>query len=109
MLLLTAEQAARVHTLAKEIIETLEKSHHISLNAPVPVKQKPVVAAASKKPATGKRTGKRRKRLTADKVLEIRKALEGGMSKAAVSRQYNASYSTVFKIAKGDLYKKVEV
>lgn len=107
MLLLTAEQAARVHALAKEIIETLDKSHHISLDAPVPVKQHPAAIAAVER-KTSKRAGKRRKRLTADKVQEIKQALSAGMSKAAVSRQYNASYSTVFKIAKGDLYKKVQ-
>jgi DNA-binding transcriptional regulator YiaG len=112
MLLLTAEQATRVQALAKEILDTLEKSHHISLDAPAPTKTKaaptadPVVRKVTRRSA---KKAKRAKRLTAEQVQQIREALSSGITKAAVSRKYAVSYSTVFKISRGELYKKVKV
>lgn len=106
MLLLTAEQATRVQALAKEILETLEKSHHISLDAPAPVKPKAVAAFVVRKAA--KRSRKNRKRLTEQQVAQIRSALKTATSKAAVAREFGIAYSTVFKISQDAVYKTVK-
>lgn len=111
MLLLTAEQATRVHALAREILDTLEQSHHIALDAPAPAKAQaapaadPVVRKITKR--SGKRT-KRAKRLTSEQVQQIREDLSTGITKAAVSRKYAVSYSTIYKISRDQMYKKVE-
>jgi hypothetical protein len=111
MLLLTAEQATRVQAMAKEILDTLEKSHHISLDAPAPTKTKAASVADPVVRKVTKRSGKRAKRatrLTAEQVQQIKEALRTGITKAAVSRKYAISYSTVYKISRDQMYKKVE-
>lgn len=106
MLLLSAEQASRVQALAKEILETLEKSHHISLDAPKPAKPAaPAAHAVEVVRKKVKRSRKNRKRLTEQQVAFIRNALKDGVSRTDLAREHGTTYATISKIANNLTYK----